>query len=86
MVLLEEWLSRKQMTGKELAERVGTSEVTITKIRKGGSAGYELIVRIAEALDIDVRELVASTKGEEYDILYKKEDQKYVPVGQIKKG
>jgi len=86
MILLDEWLSRKQMTGKQLAKRVGTSEVTITKIKKGGSAGFDLIVKIADALEIDVRELVSSTKGVEFQTIFIKEDGVYIPVGNIKKG
>lgn len=60
---LKEVLKEKEMTGKELAEKVGLSETAMSNIVKGQSLPrQEALLKIAETLDVDIRELFHPTK------------------------
>ena len=60
---LRELLKEKEMTGKELAERVGVSQNTISNIVNGYSFPKpELLLSISEKLDVDLKDLFISTK------------------------
>lgn len=51
------------MTGKELAEKVGLSETAMSNIVKGQSLPrQEALLKIAQTLDVDIRELFHPTK------------------------
>lgn len=56
-------LVEKQRTSKWLAEQLGKSENTISKwCSNKVQPSLETLVRIAVILDLDVRELIVSTK------------------------
>ena len=60
---LKSVLAEKQLTGKWLAEHIGKSENTISKwCSNKGQPSLENLIEIANTLDIDVRELLVSTK------------------------
>lgn len=60
---LKSVLAEKQLTGKWLAERIGKSENTISKwCSNKAQPSLENLVEIAKTLDIDVKELLISTK------------------------
>lgn len=60
---LKEVLKEKEMTGKDLAERVGLSETAMSNIVKGQSLPrQEVLLKIAQTLDVDIRELFHPTK------------------------
>src|SRR5919107_388155 len=59
---LKDFREEALMTVRELSERSGVSEDTITKIENGHRKGRPVTLRkLAQALDIDHRELVEST-------------------------
>ncbi len=61
---LKEVLREKKMSGKELSEKVEVSQNAISNITQGYSfPKSELLIRIAEVLEVDVRELLISTKS-----------------------
>ena len=63
---LKEVLKEKQTSGKDLAERVGVSQPAISDIVKGKSFPRPKVLKeIAEALDVDVRDLFRPTKPSE---------------------
>jgi transcriptional regulator with XRE-family HTH domain len=60
---LRDLLKKKKTTGKSLAERVGVSENTISFILTGKTHPRpELLLKIATALDVDLKDLFISTK------------------------
>ncbi|MEQ8418815.1 MAG: helix-turn-helix transcriptional regulator [Arenibacter algicola] len=61
---LKEILGEKNISGKDLAEAVGVSPVSISNIVQGNSFPKpELLLGIARELNVDVRELFRPTKG-----------------------
>ena len=83
---IKEVLKEKGLTGKELAEKVNVTEATISNLVKGDSIPRkELLVQIAEVLDVDIKELFNSTKEPgEQETLYIFKDGSYIPIGTIK--
>ncbi len=60
---LKDILKEKGITGKELAEKVGVSQPAISDIVKGKSFPRpELLLQIAETLNVDIKDLFHSTK------------------------
>lgn len=60
---LKEVLKEKEVTGKDLAEKVGLSETAMSNIVKGQSLPrQEVLLKIAQTLDVDIRELFHPTK------------------------
>ena len=50
-------LLEKDMEARELAERIGTSPVQLSRILHGKRPGHEQIPKIASVLDIDMESL-----------------------------
>ncbi len=81
---LKELLKEKDITGKELAEKIGISETGMSNIVKGKSLPrQEVLLQISEILDVDIRELFYSTKETQSDTLYIKKDEVFVAVGKL---
>lgn len=60
---LRDLLKQKKITGKSLAEKVGVSDNTISFILTGKTHPRpELLLKIAAALDVDLKDLFISTK------------------------
>ena len=60
---LRDLLKQKEITGKSLAEKVGVSDNTISFILTGKTHPRpELLLKIAAALDVDLKDLFISTK------------------------
>lgn len=56
-------LVENRVTQKDLAKRVKRTETTISRIcNNEGQPTMELLRQIAEAIDVDIRELLISTK------------------------
>lgn len=61
---LKSVLAEKQLTGKWLAERIGKSENTVSKwCSNKVQPSLENLIEIAKTLDIDIKELLVSTKA-----------------------
>jgi len=84
---LKEVLKEKGLTGKELAKKVNVTEASISNLTKGDSIPRkDLLIQIAEVLDVDIKDLFNSTKEpEELETLYIFKDGVYTPIGKIKK-
>ena len=64
LLRIREILQEKNITGKELAERVEVSPNSISKIITGQKFPRpDLLLKIAEVLEVDIRELFNQTKG-----------------------
>jgi len=60
---LREVISKKDITGKELALRLDITETSLSRILKGSQhPRLELLVKIAATLDVDLKDLFISTK------------------------
>lgn len=56
-------LAEQKKTGKWLAERLGKDTSTVSKwCSNKMQPSLEMLMRIAEILDVDIRELIISTK------------------------
>lgn len=61
MLRIKEVLKEKGITLKDLAAMLGITNVALSRIVNGNTT-IETLRKIAEALDIDVRELITPTK------------------------
>jgi transcriptional regulator with XRE-family HTH domain len=53
----------KKLSGKEIAQNIGITENAFSLIVNGKrQPRYELLIKIAKALDVDIKELFISTK------------------------
>jgi transcriptional regulator with XRE-family HTH domain len=83
---LKEVLKEKGMSGKDLASQVDVSENTISFISTGKTQPrFELLTKIAEVLDVDIRELFNSTKETESETIYIWKESQYIPIGKLSK-
>ncbi|WP_034917842.1 helix-turn-helix domain-containing protein [Gillisia sp. CAL575] len=81
---LKEILKAKEVTGKDLAEKVGVSTVSMSNIVSGNSFPKpDLLRSIAEVLDVDIRELFYPTKETKTEVIYIEKEGKYINVGEI---
>lgn len=82
---LKEILTEKKMSGKELAEMVNVTEKTISNLVQGESIPKKnLLISIAETLDVDVRDLFVPTKNKLSETIYvKNEDGAFKAIGEI---
>lgn len=56
-------LAEKRRTNKWLAEQLGRDQATISKwCTNTAQPGLETLMKVAECLDVDVRELIVQTK------------------------
>ncbi|MBE7628440.1 helix-turn-helix transcriptional regulator [Tenacibaculum piscium] len=60
---LKELLKEKSITGKELVKSIGITETSLSRIIKGDQQPrFELLLKIADVLNVDIKELFVSTK------------------------
>ena len=60
---LKEILKEKNMSGKKLAEIVGITETSLSRIiNNDQQPRFDLLLKIAQTLDVDIRELFHPTK------------------------
>ncbi len=79
---IRELLKEKGMTGKQLAEEVGVSTVSISNIVSGNSFPRpEVLKRISGALGVRLRDLFTS-EGESQPI-YIKRGEAFLKIGEI---
>lgn len=82
---IKEVLKEKGVTSKDLALSVGITENALSMISNGKrQPRFELLIQIASALDVDVKDLFVSTKeAEALEPIYMKQGEKLVEVGQL---
>ena len=84
LLRLNEIIKEKEINSKVLAEKVDVSPNTISRIANGGSfPSGDLLVKIAEVLDVDIRELFIPTKEATKEAVYVLRDGNYINVGSI---
>lgn len=81
---LKDILIEKKLLGKELAEKIGVSEMTISNIVQGNNFPKpENLIKIAEVLDVDIRDLFISTKETNSETIFVKRENNLIPIGKI---
>lgn len=85
LLRLKDLLKEKNVSGKDLAESVNVSPNTISRIAKGVSfPSGDLLKKIADELDVDIRELFLPTKkSSSYEPIYRLMDGKYIEIGSL---
>lgn len=75
MLRIKEVLKEKGITLKDLAAMLGITNVALSRIVNGNTT-IETLRKIAEALDVDIRELITPTKEttNKGRVLYMKND------------
>lgn len=82
MLKVKEILKEKNLSQIELAEKLEITPVGINKIINGNPTA-ETLIKIAEVLDVDVRELFYPTKPNEREDVFIKRNGEFVQVGSI---
>lgn len=82
---IKEVLLENNLTGKELAERINVTQASVSNIVNGNSFPKpETLLKIAEALDVDVRELFISTKNDnKKEPIFIKKDGSFLQIGYL---
>ena len=81
---LKEILSEKGLSSKYLAEQTNVTPATISNINKGVHfPTKDLLFKIAEVLEVDVKDLFYSTKDTAGKPIFIQEDGKYVKIGEL---
>lgn len=81
---LKDILTEKKMTGKELASLIDVTPASISNIVQGNSFPKpETLLKIAEALDMDIRDLFNSTKEFEEASIYIKIENEFIKIGKL---
>ncbi|MFO7939547.1 MAG: helix-turn-helix transcriptional regulator [Bacteroidales bacterium] len=85
MLRIKEIIKEKNLSSKEIAEKLSITGNAFSLIVNGKrQPRYEVLARIANALDVDIRELFHSTKEENRtNRLIVEHDGQYYPIGVI---
>ena len=84
LLRLKEILQERGLSGKDFAEQIEVTPVTISRI-VGGKAfpSPELLHKIATALDADIKDLFYSTKETNRRPIFIEEEGQYKRVGEL---
>lgn len=85
MLRIKEILKEKGVTQVELAERIRITQVGLNRMINGNPTA-ETLLKIAQALDIDIRELFVPTKEDDKKTIFIETENGMKPIGEIKKG
>ena len=84
LLKLKELLKEKNVAGKDLAQSLGVTPNTISRIVQGTTfPSGEVLKKIAEELDVDIRELFNPTKENTGEPVYVERGGRYVRIGEI---
>ncbi len=84
MLRIREVAKMRGYTITSLAEKIGMSQVSLSRIINGNPTA-ETLNKISEALNVDIRELFTPTGEAENETLYVKRSNNFIPIGSIKK-
>ncbi|AUP78315.1 helix-turn-helix domain-containing protein [Flavivirga eckloniae] len=66
MLRIDEILKEKRISNSEFASMIGVSETSASAFKSGKTKPkFDTLVKIAEVLDVDIRQLFKPTKGGE---------------------
>lgn len=82
MLRIKEVLKEKKVSQIELAEKLEITTVGINKIINGNPTA-ETLQKIAEVLDVDIRDLFEPTKESATEPIYLKRDGDFIEIGSL---
>ncbi|MDP2452650.1 MULTISPECIES: helix-turn-helix domain-containing protein [unclassified Kaistella] len=82
MLRIKEVLKKKKVSQIELAEMLDITTVGINKIINGNPTA-ETLQKIAEVLDVDIRDLFEPTKEATTEPIYLKRDGDFIEIGSL---
>lgn len=85
MLRIKEVAKEKGYSVTNLAEKLEMSQVSLSRIINGNPTA-ETLLKIANALDVDVRELFIPTKEVDQETIYTQTEDGFTAIGKIKKG
>lgn len=80
MLRIQEVLKEKDMSQIDLANKMGLTKEGLNK-QINGNPTIKSLIKIANAIGVDVRELIEPTKSNNIEPLYVKKGDEYLPVG-----
>lgn len=85
MLRIKEVLKEKKLSQIDLAEKLDITTVGLNKIINGNPT-VDTLLKISEALDVDVRELISPSKEDNSAPIYTKDESgKEIIIGYLKK-
>lgn len=86
LLRLKQILDAQEMSIKDFSEKVGLSYTYCTELARGDKfPRADVLLKISNVLDVDIKDLFNSTKETETKTIYVLRDGKPVPIGEIKK-
>ncbi len=86
LLRIREILKEKNITSKKLSEMVGVTQASISNIVKNDALPRkELLLKIAQCLNVDIRDLFHSTKGGKVYLIIDNELTCFDNVDELKK-
>ena len=84
MLKIKEIAKEKGYTITSLAEKIGMSQVSLSRIINGNPTA-ETLLKISHALDVDIRDLFNPTKEIDTETIFVLRDGSYVPIGELRR-
>lgn len=85
MLIIKEVIKNKGYSVTSLAEKIGMKQVSLSRIINGNPT-VETLEKIANALEVDVRDLFNPTKNTDTETIFAFREGSYVPIGELKKS
>lgn len=82
MLRIKEVLKEKKISQIELGDQLGISTVGVNKIINGNPTA-ETLQKIADVLNVDIRDLFQSSTEGSQEAIYVKRDGEFVEIGKI---
>lgn len=83
MLRIKEIAKHKGLTLMEVAQKMGISKVSLSNSINGNPT-LETLLKIANVLDVDVRELITPTKNDNITLYMKHEiSGEFIPLGEF---
>lgn len=88
LLRIKELLKEKGITSKDLADKLDVTPATVSNINNGNHFPKpDLLLKIAEVLDVDIRELFVPTKTEtshNTEVIYIEKDGRFINIGELR--
>ena len=84
MLEIKQVIKEKGYSVTSLAKKIGMTQVSLSRIINGNPT-VETLEKIANALDVDIKDLFNSTNDSDAETIYVNRDGNFVPIGELKK-
>ncbi|WP_312922935.1 helix-turn-helix domain-containing protein [Empedobacter brevis] len=84
MLRIKEILKEKNISQIELSNKLGMTTVGVNKLINGENPSLKTLIKISEALEVEVSDLFV-IYPDKLETLYVKRGDNFIPIGSIKK-